>query len=128
MTRLPISPRPGDWSASRTGWIWRRGAVWPSSWPTFTRIRVHGLQAGEDLEAAVRRQRVAAYVIRQRGRRSELLVFEQAGTPEAGTQIPAGGIVAGETAEGAVVREIAEEAGLIGVTVRARLHTEDKPH
>ncbi|WP_264035865.1 NUDIX domain-containing protein [Mycolicibacterium hodleri] len=86
------------------------------------------MQAGEDLEAAVRRQRVAAYVIRQRGRRSELLVFEQAGTPEAGTQIPAGGIVAGETAEGAVVREIAEEAGLIGVTVRARLHTEDKPH
>ncbi len=48
--------------------------------------------------------------------------------PEAGTQIPAGGIVAGETAEGAVVRELAEEAGLIGVTVRARLHTEDKPH
>lgn len=48
--------------------------------------------------------------------------------PEAGTQIPAGGIVAGETAEGAVVRELAEEAGLIGVAVRARLHTEDKPH
>lgn len=47
--------------------------------------------------------------------------------PDTGTQVPAGGIVAGESAEGAVVREVAEETGLIGVAVRARL-PEDKPH
>ncbi|RDH75381.1 NUDIX domain-containing protein [Mycolicibacterium moriokaense] len=80
-------------------------------------------------DGVVSRQRVAAYVIRQRGpRSSELLVFEQAGTPDAGTQVPAGGIVAGESAEGAVVREVAEETGLIGVAIRSRVHTEDKPH
>lgn len=79
-------------------------------------------------DGAASRQRVAAYVIRQRGSRSELLVFDQAGMPGAGTQIPAGGLVAGESAEGAVVREVAEETGLIEVAVRARLHTEEKPH
>nr|WP_242548161.1 NUDIX domain-containing protein [Streptomyces sp. SCA2-2] len=54
------------------------------------------------------RLRVAAYVIR-RGPPSALLVFDHAGTPEAGTQVPAGGIRAGEPPEWAVGRETAEE-------------------
>lgn len=74
------------------------------------------------------RQRVAAYVIRRLGRRSELLVFDQVGIPEAGIQVPAGGIRPGESAEGAVVREVAEETGLAGAAIRARLHTEDTQH
>lgn len=74
------------------------------------------------------RQRVAAYVIRRLGRRSELLVFDQVGIPEAGIQVPAGGIRPGESAEGAVVREVTEETGLAGAAIRARLHTEDKQH
>ncbi|MEU8898628.1 hypothetical protein [Nocardia sp. NPDC048505] len=42
------------------------------------------------------RVRVAAYVIRDRGG-AELLVFDHVGMPEAGTQVPADGVEAGES-------------------------------
>jgi len=54
------------------------------------------------------RQRVAVYV--ERG--SYLLVFEHRDHPDAGTQIPAGGLEPGETPEAGVVREVLEETGL----------------
>ncbi|MGA5003384.1 DNA mismatch repair protein MutT [Streptomyces koyangensis] len=54
------------------------------------------------------RLRVAAYVI-GRGPPPALLVFDHAGMPEAGTQVPAGGIRAGELPEWAVGRETAED-------------------
>lgn len=73
------------------------------------------------------RIRVAAYVLRQR-RAWELLVFEQAGRPHAGRQIPAGGVHMRETLEEAVLREVREETGLKDVRLRAQLVTEDKPH
>lgn len=41
------------------------------------------------------RIRVAAYVIRHRAV-PELLVFDHVGMPEAGTQVPAGGVKSGE--------------------------------
>ncbi|MFD0689843.1 hypothetical protein [Actinomadura fibrosa] len=47
------------------------------------------------------RIRVAAYVIRCRTV-PELLVFDHVGMPEAGTQIPAGGVHPGEDLEQAV--------------------------
>lgn len=72
--------------------------------------------------------RVAAYVIRQRRLAWELLVFEQAGMPEAGVQIPAGGVRAGETLRQAVLREVAEETGLVALELGVPLQTEDKPH
>ncbi|MGH3391858.1 MAG: NUDIX hydrolase [Actinomadura sp.] len=73
------------------------------------------------------RIRVAAYVIRQRAV-PELLVFDHIGMPEAGTQIPAGGVRHGETLEKAVLRETTEETGLRTATVIRQVAVEDKPH
>ncbi len=73
------------------------------------------------------RIRVAAYVLRKRAS-WELLVFEQAGHPQAGMQIPAGGVQPNETPQMAALREVYEETGLHELEVRAELHTEHKPH
>jgi 8-oxo-dGTP pyrophosphatase MutT (NUDIX family) len=58
------------------------------------------------------RVRVAAYVIRHSQSEPQLLVFDHIGIPDAGTQIPAGGVRPGETLHDAVLREVAEETGL----------------
>ncbi len=52
----------------------------------------------------------------------EILVFEHRDFPEAGVQVPAGGIEAGETVEQAALRELHEETGVVasGATVIAR--------
>ncbi|WP_193045388.1 NUDIX hydrolase [Mycolicibacterium baixiangningiae] len=74
------------------------------------------------------RIRVAAYVLRRRGSSWELLVFEQAGRPHAGRQVPAGGVHPDETSEDAVLREVREETGLTALSVRVQLVVEDKLH
>jgi 8-oxo-dGTP pyrophosphatase MutT (NUDIX family) len=58
------------------------------------------------------RQRVLAYVTRERGGRKELLVFDHADEPRAGTQVPAGRVDPGETLEQCLRRELYEEAGI----------------
>ncbi|WP_329251099.1 NUDIX domain-containing protein [Actinoallomurus sp. NBC_01490] len=73
------------------------------------------------------RFRVAAYVIRHRSV-SELLVFDHVGLPQAGTQVPAGGVRPGEELEQAVLREVAEETGLLTTSVIRPILVEDKPH
>ncbi|GGK16797.1 hypothetical protein GCM10011583_55920 [Streptomyces camponoticapitis] len=73
------------------------------------------------------RIRVAAYVIRDRAV-PEVLVFDHIGMPEAGTQVPAGGVGSGEQLEEAVLREVAEETGLLTATVVRQIAVEDKPH
>lgn len=73
------------------------------------------------------RIRVAAYVIRNLAV-PELLVFDHVGMPEAGTQIPAGGVHPDEELEQAVLREVAEETGLLTAAVVRRLIVENKPH
>lgn len=73
------------------------------------------------------RIRVAAYVIRRRAS-PELLVFDHVGIPQAGTQVPAGGAHPGEELEQAVLREVAEETGLLTTSVVRRIIVEDKPH
>ncbi|MFJ7200192.1 MULTISPECIES: NUDIX domain-containing protein [unclassified Streptomyces] len=73
------------------------------------------------------RIRVAAYVIRHRSV-PELLVFDHMGMPEAGTQVPAGGVGRDEEPEQAVLREVVEETGLSAATVVRSVAVEDKPH
>ena len=67
------------------------------------------------------RQRVLAYVTREHHGRTELLVFDQRGDPEAGTQVPAGRIDPGETLEEGLLRELHEEAGLDRVRIVGEL-------
>lgn len=73
------------------------------------------------------RIRVAAYVIRVRTV-AELLVFDHVGMPEAGTQVPDGGVEPGEELASAVLREAAEETGLTTATVTGRVAVDGRPH
>jgi hypothetical protein len=57
-----------------------------------------------------------------------VLVFDHISMPGAGTQVPAGGVKPGEGLEEAVLREVAEETGLLTVTVVRQIAVEDKPH
>jgi ADP-ribose pyrophosphatase YjhB (NUDIX family) len=74
------------------------------------------------------RIRVACYVTRERDGRTELLVFDHADFPEAGTQVPAGGVDAGETYAAAALREVREETGLTAIEVVGRVGESDRPH
>ena len=58
-----------------------------------------------------------AYVTRERDGRIELLVFDQPADPEAGTQVPAGRLEAGESLEQGLLRELYEEAGIDEVEI-----------
>jgi len=66
---------------------------------------------------AARRARVLVYVTREREGRKELLVFDQVGDPEAGTQVPAGRLEPRESLQEGLRRELHEEAGLRQVRV-----------
>jgi len=68
--------------------------------------------AGSETEGMAAGRKVVAYIHRPGPAGPEVLVFEHAGHPEAGIQVPAGHVEPGETDEGAVRREIREEAGL----------------
>ena len=69
------------------------------------------------------RRRVAVYV--ERGR--ELLVFDHRDHPEAGTQIPAGGLEPDELPEAGAVREVFEETGLRLSAALSLLGTHEHP-
>ncbi len=57
-------------------------------------------------------QKAYGFVLREGGDGRELLVFEHAGQPEAGLQVPGGTVEEGETPLEAVAREVLEESGL----------------
>ncbi|MFI6122107.1 NUDIX domain-containing protein [Streptomyces sp. NPDC051064] len=73
------------------------------------------------------RIRVAAYVIRRR-EGAELLVFDHVGMADAGTQVPAGGVEPGEELSHAVLREVAEETGLLTAGVIRPAAVDERPH
>ncbi len=62
--------------------------------------------------------KVCACVVRNSRGRNELLAFEH---PNAGVQLPKGGLQPGEHPADGVVRELHEETGLHGLAVTARL-------
>lgn len=57
-------------------------------------------------------EKAYGFVLREGAEGQELLVFEHAGIPEAGLQVPGGTIEKGETPLQAVAREVLEESGL----------------
>ena len=57
-------------------------------------------------------EKAYGFVVREGAEGPELLVFEHAGMPEAGLQVPGGTVEAGETPFQAVAREVLEESGL----------------
>ncbi|MGN5240236.1 NUDIX hydrolase [Rhodococcus sp. SJ-3] len=73
------------------------------------------------------RKRIAAYVIRDHTG-PELLVFDHIGIPDAGTQIPAGGIRTGEDPHAAALREVTEETGLALCAVIGTAGIDRRPH
>ncbi|WP_280202264.1 NUDIX domain-containing protein, partial [Nocardia cyriacigeorgica] len=85
-----------------------------------------GTPLGHDATVHHPRIRVAAYVIRYRTT-PLLLVFDHVGLPEAGTQIPAGGVHPGEALDTAVLREVAEETGLTNVSIADRIAVDAPP-
>jgi lincosamide nucleotidyltransferase len=81
-----------------------------------------------DVADPASRLRVACYVTREHARRLELLVFDHADFPDAGTQIPAGGVEFGETFPAAALREVREETGLEHVEFVRLLGDSGRPH
>ena len=67
--------------------------------------------------AALVRERVVAYVTRERAGGTELLTIEAEGYPEDGVQVPAGRLDNGEALEEGLIRELAEETGFTGVRI-----------
>ncbi len=57
-------------------------------------------------------EKAYGFILREGEEGRELLVFEHAGMPEAGLQVPGGTIDARETPVQAVAREVLEESGL----------------
>src|SRR2546427_655191 len=58
------------------------------------------------------KQKIMAYLVRRDAAGWQLAVFEHANVPEAGVQVPAGTVKAGEPLDAALWRELLEESGL----------------
>jgi 8-oxo-dGTP pyrophosphatase MutT (NUDIX family) len=68
-------------------------------------------------------EKVTAFVVRKLVSGRELLILQ---APTAGYQLPAGTVNPGETPAVAVLREVAEETGLVEVVIDTEIDVEDK--
>lgn len=110
----PAEPTPETWRHRRP-----ENDVVICRWlPVTADSEVWGLR-GTFLHALVR-QRVVAYVTRERDDRTELLVFDEKDEPGR-TQVPAGRIDADENREQGLRREVEEETGLTGIRIVGEL-------
>ncbi|MCX4713025.1 MULTISPECIES: aminotransferase class I/II-fold pyridoxal phosphate-dependent enzyme [Streptomyces] len=74
------------------------------------------------------RVRVAVYVTRPSGNGPELLSFAHRDFPDAGIQVPAGGVDPGEDLETAARRECMEETGIAAIRDLRALGVDQSPH
>ncbi|MBM7580396.1 NUDIX hydrolase [Jeotgalibacillus terrae] len=63
-------------------------------------------------QSPIVKQKVLAYITRENAGKTELLVFSQKERPQAGLQVPGGGVEDDELLIDALYREIEEETGL----------------
>jgi 8-oxo-dGTP pyrophosphatase MutT (NUDIX family) len=73
------------------------------------------------------RPRVFAYIIRKANDGHELLVFRHRDFPEAGIQVPGGGIEPGEEPDAAVIREALEESGVSDLEILNHIPQQPQP-
>ncbi|MFJ5736187.1 nucleotidyltransferase family protein [Streptomyces microflavus] len=74
------------------------------------------------------RVRVAVYVTRPGTESTDVLTFAHRDFPEAGIQVPAGGVEPGENLEAAAIRECAEETGITAIRDLTALGVDQSPH
>jgi ADP-ribose pyrophosphatase YjhB (NUDIX family) len=67
------------------------------------------------------RQKVYAYILRERRVGPQLLVFSHVDVPAAGIQVPGGTVEPGEMFSTAVQREVSEETGLVDLEFAGEL-------
>ena len=103
----PLAPADDEWV--------HEGAVRCYWKPLVRGLEVWGARG--DLLPRLKRQRVVAYITREKENGRELLVFEDPEHPEIGLQVPAGRLDPGEELKTALLREIEEESGLGDVRV-----------
>ena len=102
----PVGRTPERWEHRRP-----EGDVVHCRWlPVRADAEVWGRRG--DLVHALVRERVSAYITRERDGGTELLVFDHRGMPEAATQVPAGRVDWNESLEDGLLREVEEECGL----------------
>jgi predicted acetyltransferase/8-oxo-dGTP pyrophosphatase MutT (NUDIX family) len=86
-------------------------------------IRRYWVDVKEALTPTIEvKDKVVGYVIRQKGLKTELLVFDHDKEhSEAGTQVPAGTVDKDENFESALFREIYEEAGVSDLIIKGKV-------
>ena len=86
-------------------------------------IRRYWVDVKEALNPTIeKKEKIVAYIVRQKHNKFELLVFEHdKNWSEAGLQVPAGTVDKNEDFEAALLREVHEESGLADLEIKAKI-------